>query len=93
MENGKGYDGEQFVEFARDAVENFVHAQKRFLALVAEEASRATSRKDGGHKSKPAEFSELAEEATEAFIEAQKKLMDVAGKQVKTNLEGHGPCR
>jgi hypothetical protein len=90
VEKGKGYDGEHFVEFARDAMENFVHAQKRFLALVAEEASRVTSRKDGAHKPKGEDLSTLAEEATEYFIEAQKKLMDVAGKQVSTNLKATG---
>ena len=87
IENGKGFDGEQFVGFAREAMENFVQAQKKFLDVIAEETSKATSGREAAKKVKAAELSELAKEATAAFIEAQKKLMDVAGRQVNANLK------
>ena len=87
VEKGKGYDGEQFIELAREGVEHFVQAQEKFLNLVAEEASRATSHKsEAGRKAKTEELSAMARQATECFIEAQKKLMDVAGKQMNANL-------
>jgi hypothetical protein len=89
---GKPVKGEHFVELAREAVENFVHAQKRFLDVVAEETKKATSekREGAGKKMKHTELSELARQATESFIDAQKKLFDVAGHQMNVNVKAVG---
>ena len=75
---------------ARDAMETFVHTQKKFLDVIAEETSKATSGKDTVRKMKKTELSELAKEATDAFIDAQKKLIDVAGNQVNANMRAAG---
>jgi len=89
---GKLYQPDRLVEVARDAMENFVHAQKRFLDAVADETAKATSGKpmDGMARKKKVEMAELAKHATEAFIEAQKKLFDVAGRQMTVNLKVAG---
>ena len=88
---GKTYDGDHMIEIAREAMDDFVHAQKKFLDVIAEETSRATSDrplKDG--KMKKTEVSELAHEAATAFLDAQKKLLDVAGRQMNVNLQVAG---
>jgi hypothetical protein len=83
---GKPYDGEGFIGAARESFDTFVHAQKKFLAVIKEEATRATEGKNLGSR-KVTEITELAQHATEAFIEAQKKLMDVAGRQINAHLK------
>jgi len=86
---GKGERGAQMVGFAREGVETFARAQKRFLDVVAQEAARATSGKKE-HEVKPTKKTELAElagEAGKAFIEAQKRLLDVMGQQMNVNLD------
>jgi hypothetical protein len=76
------------IDFARGAMETFVEAEKKFLDVVAEEATKATStRHEGTKKQKKTELAELARQATEAFVDAQKKLFDVAGRQVNMNLK------
>ena len=91
IEKGKAYDGEQFIELAREGMEHFVQAQQKFLNLIAEEADKAIStRTEAGKKMKVEELSEIAGQATECFIEAQKKLMDVAGKQMNANVKASG---
>jgi hypothetical protein len=90
---GKPYQTEQFVEFAREGMENFVKAQKQFLDVVAEETAKATGGKHSngaGKKMKQTELSELAQQATESFIEAQKRLVDVAGRQMNANVKTAG---
>jgi hypothetical protein len=89
VEEGKAYDGEQVVEMAREGMDHFVHAQQKFLNMVAEEASKAT-KTETGRKAKIEELSDLARQATECFMEAQKKLMDVAGKQMNANMKASG---
>lgn len=86
---GKGFDPEGLVEMARDAMENFVYTQKKFLDVIAEETTKATSGREP-KKVKKTELAEMAKEATDAFIEAQKKLMDVAGKQVNAGMRAAG---
>ncbi len=83
---GQPYDSEGLVEAARESFDTFVHAQKKFLDVIKEEADKATEGKNGGTR-KATEITELARHATEAFVEAQKKLMDVAGRQVNANLK------
>lgn len=77
------------VELAREGVEAFTHAQKKFLDVVAQETAKAMNSK---HESedKPAkktQLAHLAREAANAFIEAQKRLLDVMGQQMNVNLD------
>jgi len=83
---GKGARTAQMVEFAREGVETFTRAQKKFLDVVAQESARATSGKPQ-HDGTPAKKAELAREAGSAFIEAQKRLLDVVGQQMNVNLD------
>ena len=91
--SGKQVDGERLIELAREGMEKFVHAQKRFLDVIAEETAKATSGKHGngaGKKMKRTEIAELGRQATESFIEAQKNLFEVAGRQMNVNLKAVG---
>lgn len=86
---GKGDGAAHLVEFAREGVETFARAQKKFLDVVAHEAEKATSGKKE-HDVKPAkktELAHLAQEAGNAFIEAQRRLLDVMGQQMNVNLD------
>jgi hypothetical protein len=85
---GKPYQPEHVIDLAREAMENFAKAQKRFLDVVADETAKATSgkRTDGGKK-KPVELSDLARQATDSLLEAQKRLVDVAGKQMNATAQ------
>lgn len=91
---GKPYQPEHLVGLAREGMENFVKAQKRFLDIVAEETAKATRGKpeDGARKTKvkKTELSEVARQATESFIEAQKRLVDVAGRQMDASVKTAG---
>lgn len=86
---GKGKGATHLVEFAREGVETFTRAQKKFLEVVAQEAEKATSGKKEGESNavKKAELASLAREAGSAFIEAQKRLLDVMGQQMNVNLD------
>jgi len=86
---GKGQRSARLVEFAREGVETFTRAQKKFLDVLGQEAAKATSGKHE-HDGKPAkktELSQLAREAGNAFVEAQKRLLDVMGQQMNVNLD------
>jgi len=89
---GKAYPADQFVHFAREGMENFVRAQKRFLDVVEEETTKATSAKRAAvpKKMKKTELAELAKQATESFLDAQKKLFEVAGRQMTVNMKAAG---
>ena len=86
---GKADRRAQLINFAREGVENFTRAQKKFLDLVAEEADKiARPKQEQDHKPlRKTELSKLAREAGNAFIEAQKRLLDVAGQQMSVNLD------
>jgi len=86
---GKPFDGKHVAELARDAMENFVRSQKKFLDAVAEETAHATGSKNGKEASakKKAEIAELAREGAEAFIDAQKKLLDIAAQQMSVSMK------
>lgn len=90
--NGKSYDAAVLMSMAQEGMENFVRWQKKFLDIVAEETSNATSGKAGetARKMKKTEVAALAKEVTEEFIEAQKKLLDVAGKQIDVGVRTTG---
>jgi len=89
---GKPYQSEHVVELAREAMENFVKAQKHFMDAIAEETAKATGSKhvNGVKKTKKTELSQLAREATESFIDAQRKLVDVAGRQMNDSVKTAG---
>lgn len=88
---GKPYQPEHVIDLAREAMENFAKAQKRFLDVIADETAKATSGKaNGGAKRKPMQVSELAREATDSLMEAQKRLVDVAGKQMNAGAQSAG---
>jgi hypothetical protein len=89
---GKPYKGDRLVDLAREGMERFVHAQKQFLDVVAEETTKATGGKhtNGAGKIKKTDLSELASRATESFMDAQKKLFDLAGRQMSVNLKAAG---
>jgi len=87
---GKAPRGGALVDVAREAVENFIHSEKRFLDAVAEvttKAMRSTHVNGAAKKIKKTEVAELGRQATNSFIEAQKRLVDVAGRQMNANLK------
>jgi len=86
---GKPYQPEHLVGLAREGMDNFIKAQKRFLDVVAEESSNAMRSQptDGVEKMKKTELREIARKAAESFIEAQKRLVDIAGHQVDANVK------
>jgi len=86
---GKSKRATQLVEFAREGVETFARAQKKFLDVVAQESAKATSGKieDESKTAKKTDVAQLASDAGNAFIEAQKRLLDVMGQQMNVNLE------
>jgi len=86
---GKGKRAAHLAEFAREGVETFARAQKKFLEVVAQEAEKATSGKKEpeGKTGKKTELADLAREAGNAFVEAQKRLLDVMGQQMNVNLD------
>ena len=89
---GKPYQSEHVVELAREAMDNFVKAQKHFMDVIAEETAKATGGKhtNGVRKAKKTELSQLARQAAESFIDAQRKLVDVAGRQMNANVKTAG---
>jgi hypothetical protein len=88
---GEEYEGDGVVELARESLENFVQAQKKFLHVIAEETSKVTGGKEPEvSKAKKTELTKLAGEAADTFIDAQKKLMDVAARQVHVSLKAAG---
>jgi hypothetical protein len=86
---GKPYDRSYMIDLAKDGMENFVRAQKKFLDVIAEETEKATGNKPLHlpKDMKKTELTKLAGQAASAFVDAQKKLLDVASQQVKVNLQ------
>jgi hypothetical protein len=89
---GKPYQPEHAIDMAREGMETFVKAQKRFLDVLADETAKATNGKHtaAGKKAKPVALSELAKEASDSLLEAQKRLVDVAGRQMNANVQMAG---
>jgi hypothetical protein len=88
--SGKAFHGESLLDLAREAMDNFVKAQKHFLDVIVEETAIATGSKKakaGLKKIKKAELSQMARQATESLIDAQKKLVEIAGKQMNANMK------
>jgi hypothetical protein len=87
-EKGKGDRASRLVSFAREGVDAFTRAQKKFLDAIAEESRTATGKPE--HEQRTArkrELADMAHEAGSAFIEAQKRLLDVMGQQMNVNLD------
>jgi hypothetical protein len=89
MQHGKPFDRDRLIETAREGMENFVNAQKKFLDVIAEETTLATSDKHEkpGKPGKHTDVATLARESANALVDAQKKLLDVASAQMKANLK------
>lgn len=90
---GKPYQPEHVVDLAREGMETFAKAQKRFLDVIADETATLTSEKPtngAAKKAKPTEWSDLAREATDSLLEAQKQLVDVAGKGMNAGIQSAG---
>ena len=90
---GKPYQPEHLVDLARESMENFVKAQKKFMDVLADETAKATGGRHtngAGKKVKQTELQELARKATDAFLEAQKMLVDVVGRQMNTGVKSAG---
>lgn len=88
VKDGKGYKPTHLIDMAREGMDHFVGAQKRFLDVVAQETGKMASGKpEHITKMKKTEMSKLAREATDSFIDAQKKLLDVVGHQMNINLQ------
>ena len=86
MQHGKMLDRDRLIGVAREGMENFVNAQKKFLDVIAEETTLATSDKPP-KPMKHTDVALLARESANALIDAQKKLLDVASAQMKANLK------
>jgi hypothetical protein len=86
--SGKPFDGKALPELARESMETFVHAQKKFLDMIAEETANLTEGVTNNHTTgKKTQLPELAREAAEAFIDAQKKVLDVTAQQGDVNVK------
>ncbi len=89
VKTGKPINRDRLVEVAREGMENFVSAQKKFLDVIAEETTLATSdhHDKPGKAAKKTDVAVLARESANALVDAQKKLLDVASAQMKANLK------
>ncbi len=87
---GKRHEDSRLVDVAREAMESFVTAQKKFLKVIAEKPAKAPVVKA---KETKTELPKLAREAAAAFIEAQKKLLDLAVEEMDVNLEAAGQVK
>ncbi len=91
VKTGKPYKGDGIIHMARQAMDSFVDAQKKFLDVVAEETANAADGKYGMiKKGKKTEYTKMAEQAMEAFVDAQKKLLDLATNQMSVNMKVAG---
>ena len=89
MKTGKGYENEHLTDLAREGMDSFIQAQKRFLDVISQESERATTGKSDRttRPVKKTELSKLASEATGSFIDAQKRLLDLVAHQTDVNLK------
>jgi len=88
VQTGKKDPSAHLAHFAREGMQNLVHAHKKFLDVLTEETSKATTSKPGPMRPlKKMEVSKLAREAANLFVEAQKQTLDVVGQQLNVNLK------
>jgi len=88
-EAGEIPDATCLVDATRDAMENFVRAQKKLLDVIVEDGAKPKGVK-GDESKKKTDISGIAREAAGSFIDAQKNLLDLAGQQVNVNLQVAG---
>jgi len=81
--HGKGVDN-GLLDAAREGMENFVRAQKKFLDVIVHEGAKTKAKEEGKKKT---DLSKLAQDAANSFIESQKKLLDLAGQQMNVNVD------
>jgi len=90
-QSGKPYQPKNLMNFAREGMETFLKAQKHFLDIVSEEATKAVEGKPVKTSGKkPTEMKELARRSTQAMVDAQKAFVEVAGKQMDAQVEAAG---
>ena len=86
--SGRAFDGKALPELARESMETFVRAQKKFLDVISEEVTNFTEGATNAHTpGRKTQLPELAREAAEAFIDAQKKVLDVTAQQGDVNVK------
>ena len=73
----------QLIDLAREGVEAFARAQKKFLDAVSEESAKAMSGHLGNEttSAERTDLKQLGRDAGNAFIEAQKRLLDIMSQQ------------
>jgi hypothetical protein len=71
IQTGKVYEG-SIPEGAQEALENFVHAKKAYLEVIAEETANAVERPKNHKPMERTEVTEVAMNATKNFIDAQR---------------------
>jgi len=84
VQSGKINQTAQVVAVAREAMENFIHANQQLLDALSQEAINAT--KHTVKPEQPIELAKLARQAAALFIEAQKRVLDVLGQQMNVNV-------
>lgn len=88
VQGGKKDPSAHLAHFAREGMQNLVQAHKKFLNMLSEETSKATSGKPGHFRPlKKTEMSKLARDAANLFVDAQKRTLDVVGQQLNVNLK------
>jgi len=85
-EKGKRQEHNPLVNAAREAMETFASAQRKFLNVIAREPAKVPT----GKAKEKTELLKLARAATDAFLDAQKKLLDLAGQEMNVNLQAAG---
>jgi hypothetical protein len=90
VKEGKVFSGANLKELSREAVENLIRAQKKFLDVVSEEVAFVT---EDGHRAgkktamKKTELAALVQQSADSLIETQKTLLDLAGRQMHSNIK------
>lgn len=79
----------EIMDLAREGVETFARAQKKFLDAVSEESAKAMSGQQEHNKEveRAQDVKELAQDAARALIEAQKRLLDVMSQQMNVSMQ------
>jgi len=88
VQSGKKDPSAHLAHFAQEGMQNLVQAHKKFLDVLTEETSKATTSKPGHLRPlKKTEVSKLAREAANLFVDAQKQTLDVVAQQLNVNLK------
>lgn len=93
-EEGKGaLAGTDLAGLARQALDDFVSTEKKFLDLVGEEVNKMVEPAKGGHKARPRAkvLAQAARESVDKYADAQKKLVELAIDQFESNGKAAEP--